>query len=74
MVTQTPILVKFDYETLEALNAEKAVSWKSRNRIINEAVECYLDMIDTRRRCSSFTKQDAERERAEFIQRWFSHY
>lgn len=73
MVTQTPILVKLNTETLDALNAEKSTTWKSRNRIINEAVRYYLDMADTRRRCRAFMPKDAERERAQFIQRWFSH-
>lgn len=73
MVTQTPILVKFDNETLAKLNAETSVTWKSRNRIINEAVRAYLDMVDMLRRCRTFIPLDAERERAEFIQRWFPH-
>lgn len=49
MITQTPISLKIDSAVLERLNEEAKDSWKSRNKLINEAVEMYLELMDVQR-------------------------
>lgn len=49
MITQTPISLKIDSAVLERLNEEAEHSWKSRNRLINEAVIAYLELLDAQR-------------------------
>lgn len=46
MITQTPISLKIDSAVLERLNAEANDTRKSRNKLINEAVEMYLELKD----------------------------
>lgn len=49
MVTQKPISLKIDTGLLERLDNEAGQTWKSRNRLINEAIDMYLDLRDTQR-------------------------
>ena len=49
MITQTPISLKIDSTLLEKLNDEARDTWKSRNKLINEAVEMYLELKDAQR-------------------------
>lgn len=49
MITQTPISLKIDTALLEKLNEEALGTWKSRNKLINEAVETYLELKDAQR-------------------------
>ena len=49
MITQTPISLKIDTMLLEKLNDEARDTWKSRNKLINEAVETYLELKDAQR-------------------------
>lgn len=49
MITQTPISLKIDSAVLERLNQEAKDSWKSRNRLINDAVVMYLELRDAQR-------------------------
>lgn len=50
MITQKPISLKINECTLEALDQECFISVEKRNRVINRAIDFYLDYIDTRRR------------------------
>lgn len=49
MVTQKPISLKIDYQTLEELDSECALGWRKRNWHINQAIRLYLKLQDTRR-------------------------
>ena len=49
MITQTPISLKIDSSLLAKLNDEARDTWKSRNKLINEAVEMYLELKDAQR-------------------------
>lgn len=49
MITQTPISLKIDSAVLDKLNQEAEHTWKSRNKLINEAVEMYLELMDAQR-------------------------
>lgn len=49
MITQTPISFKIDSAVVERLNQEAEHTWKSRNKLINEAVEMYLELKDAQR-------------------------
>lgn len=49
MITQTPISLKIDTAVLERLNEEAKDTWKSRNRLINEAIDTYLELKDAQR-------------------------
>ena len=49
MVTQKPISLKIDHSILEQLDIEAARSWKSRNKLINEAVHVYLQLLYVQR-------------------------
>ena len=49
MITQTPISLKIDTAVLERLNEEAKDTWKSRNRLINEAIDTYLELMDAQR-------------------------
>lgn len=72
MVTQKAICVKLDTYTLEQLDKEVSLGWKKRNRLINEAVSLYLELLDRKRRVSSYQDlSDKEDEVREFIRRQF---
>lgn len=49
MVNQTPICVKLDDAVLDALDLEVSLSTGKRNRIINDAVKTYLELLDAAR-------------------------
>lgn len=49
MVTQIPISVKMDAVVLEQLDLEVSVSGVKRNRIINDAVRVYINLLDAKR-------------------------
>lgn len=72
MVTQKAICVKLDTYMLEQLDKEVSLGWKKRNRLINEAVEFYLEFLDCRRRVRSYqSMSDMEYEVRKFIRRKF---
>lgn len=50
MPTQTPISVKLDAEVFDALELEMRATGAKRNRIINVAVQEYLNNLDEERR------------------------
>lgn len=50
MITQKPISLKLNMQTLEALDQEASLGWAKRNWHINQAVVMYLKVIDERRR------------------------
>ena len=41
MINQKAISAKLNYDVLEMIDKEARVSWKSRNRIINDAIRLY---------------------------------
>lgn len=49
MVNQTLICVKFDNAVLDALDLEVKLGIGKRNRIINEAVKTYIELLDAAR-------------------------
>lgn len=49
MVTQKPISLKINCSVLERLDKEAEGTWKSRNKLINEAIDMYLDLLDAKR-------------------------
>lgn len=49
MINQKAISAKLNYDVLEMIDNEARVSWKSRNRIINDAIRLYCDNQDLRR-------------------------
>lgn len=71
MITQTPISLKIDTAVLERLNEETEHSWKSRNKLINEAVEMYLELIDAQRyqRNQDKTDRKVSEQALRFIKR-----
>lgn len=56
MVTQTPISFKIATDSLKELDKEAYIQASPRNRIINEAIVIYLELVDLNRairaRCS----------------------
>ncbi len=72
MVTQKAICLKLDVDTLEQLDKEVSLGWKSRNRIINDAVSLYLELQDHKRRVDAYQSlSDKEDEVRKFIRRQF---
>lgn len=49
MITTKPVLVKFDFAVNEKLNMEAATGHDRKNRIVNKAVDYYIDMLDRKR-------------------------
>lgn len=72
MITQTPISLKIDSSLLEKLNEEANTTWKSRNKLINEAVEMYLELKDAQRyqRYQDKTERKVSKEALMFIKRY----
>lgn len=72
MITQTPISLKIDTAVLEKLNEEANTTWKSRNKLINEAVEMYLELIDAQRyqRLQDKTDRKVSEQALRFIKRY----
>lgn len=71
MITQKPISLKIDTAVLEKLDEEASTTWKSRNRLINEAVEMYLELIDAQRyqRYQDKTDRKVSEQALRFIKR-----
>lgn len=72
MITQTPISLKIDSALLDKLNAEAQDTWKSRNKLINEAVEMYLELKDAQRyqRYQDKTDRKVSEQALRFIKRY----
>lgn len=49
MINQKAISVKLNFDVLKIIDDESKVSWKSRNRIINDAIRLYCDNKDLQR-------------------------
>lgn len=49
MINQKAISAKLNYDVLKMIDEEARVSWKSRNRIINDAIRLYCDNQDLQR-------------------------
>lgn len=49
MITQKAISAKLNFDVLKMIDDESKVSWKSRNRIINDAIRLYCDNQDLQR-------------------------
>lgn len=75
MVTQKPISLKIDCYLLEKLDAEAEGTWKSRNRLINEAVEMYLQLLNVQRyqRYEESNKRPISEEALKFIKKYLVH-
>lgn len=71
MITQTPISLKIDTALLEKLNDEARNTWMSRNKLINEAVEMYLELKDAQRyqRLQDKTDRKVSEQALRFIKR-----
>lgn len=72
MITQTPISLKIDSAVLERLNQEAEHTWKSRNKLINEAVIMYLELMDAQRyqRYQDKTDRKVSEQALRFIKRY----
>lgn len=72
MITQTPISLKIDSMLLEKLNDEARDAWKSRNKIINEAIEMYLELRDAQRwqKYQDKTNRKVSEQALRFIKRY----
>lgn len=71
MVNQIAICVKVDVGLANDLEKEISLGWQKRNRLINEAIRCYLDLKDKQRLLRCTTNQEWQREIAtEFVRRW----
>ena len=72
MVTQKAICVKLNTYTLEQLDKEVSLGWKKRNRLINEAVMYYLEVLDYKRRIHSYQNMsDKDDEVRRYVRRQF---
>lgn len=72
MINQKALSLKLDVSVLEELDKEVQVTWKSRNRIINDAVRLYLDTLDTQRRARAHGVGSPECDKtvAAFLKHW----
>lgn len=73
MVTQKAISARIDKKLLKDLDLEVSIGTGNRNKIINDAIRLYLDLLDTRRRSdimSDLTERRIERDL--FLARCFS--
>lgn len=72
MINQKALLLKLDVSVFEELDQEVSTTWKSRNRIINEAVKMYLCAQETRRRARAHGVGSpvCDKEVAEFLKTW----
>lgn len=72
MINQKALSLKLDVSVLEELDKEVQVTWKSRNRIINDAVRLYLDTLDTQRRARAHGVGSPECDKAvtAFLKTW----
>lgn len=71
MITQTPISLKIDTALLDKLNDEAMDTWMSRNKLINEAVEMYLELRDAQRsqKLQDKTERKVSKEALRFIKK-----
>lgn len=49
-ITTIPISVKLDLHTFSAIEAECNVTGEKRNRLINKAIDFYIEHLDTERK------------------------
>lgn len=72
MINQKALLLKLDVSVFEELDQEVSTTWKSRNRIINEAVKMYLCAQETRRRARAHGVGSpvCDKVVAEFLKTW----
>lgn len=72
MINQKALSLKLNVDILEELDQEVNMTWKSRNRIINEAVRMYLCAQETRRRARAHGVGSpvCDKEVAEFLKTW----
>lgn len=72
MINQKALSLKLNVDILEELDKEVSITWKSRNRIINEAVKMYLCAQETRRRARAHGVGSpvCDKEVAEFLKMW----
>lgn len=72
MINQKALSLKLNVDILEELDQEVSTTWKSRNRIINEAVKMYLCALETRRRARAHGVGSpvCDKEVAEFLKTW----
>lgn len=72
MAHQKPISVKLDNHIYQLLEAESHLGLTTRNRLINEAVRCYIDYKDTVRLIRTRGTPEEKRECVdEFTKKWF---
>lgn len=57
MITTKPISFKIDKELLEKLDMECYVSAKKRNRVINQAISEYIELMDIRREYKTYSNR-----------------
>lgn len=72
MINQKALSLKLNVDILEELDKEVNITWKSRNRIINEAVKMYLCAQETRRRARAHGVGSpvCDKAVAEFLKTW----
>lgn len=71
MVNQISICVKVDVGLAKDLESEISLGWQKRNRLINEAIRCYLELKDKQRVLSCTPNQEQQRKIVEgFVRRW----
>lgn len=73
MVTQTPISAKINTFLLEKLDQECFIADRKRNKIIHQALNLYLDFVDTARANKILQGIDKDNEKVSFFDRWASN-
>ena len=74
MIHQKAISAKLDFDVLKMIDDESIVSWKSRNRIINDAIRSYCDNQDLRRTILAHGPQSevARTAAAKYLERYIA--
>lgn len=71
MVTQKPICLKIDTELLEQLDEEVRLGYRTRNRVINQAIALYLEVLDMNRRVICYHNETMKQDEVEkFLREW----
>lgn len=74
MITQKMISLKIDIDLLEELEKEVSLGYDKRNRVINRAINYYLQYLDSYRRARAIGNQgDRNGIAVAFMKRWFPH-
>lgn len=76
MINQKAISAKLNYDVLEMIEKESHVSFKSRNRIINDAIRLYCENQDLQRtiRAYGHRSEVARTAVAQFLKKYVTPF